>query len=90
MATCTQSYTILLTDIIPFALVACLMDSTVCCFTPSSAPTTSTTMSVTLAPLALIVSNAAWPGVSMNVIVLSVPLMLTAKGRQQGFQSVLQ
>ena len=36
--------------------------------TPSSAATTSTTMSVTCAPRARIAVNAAWPGVSMNVI----------------------
>jgi hypothetical protein len=36
--------------------------------TPSSAATTSTTMSVTLAPRARMAVNAAWPGVSMKVI----------------------
>ena len=36
--------------------------------TPSSAATTSTTMSVTLAPRARMAVKAAWPGVSMNVI----------------------
>ena len=35
---------------------------------PSSAATTSTTMSVTLAPRARIAVKAAWPGVSMKVI----------------------
>ena len=36
--------------------------------TPSSAATTSTTMSVTSAPRARIAVNASWPGVSMNVM----------------------
>ena len=36
--------------------------------TPSSAATTSTTMSVTLAPRARIAVKAAWPGVSRKVI----------------------
>ena len=44
------------------------MASTVCGMTPSSAETTSTTMSVTLAPRARISVNAAWPGVSMKVM----------------------
>ena len=43
--------------------------SIVCGMTPSSAATTSTTMSVTLAPRARIAVKAAWPGVSMKVIV---------------------
>jgi hypothetical protein len=43
------------------------MASIVCGITPSSAATTSTTMSVTLAPRARIEVNASWPGVSMNV-----------------------
>ena len=43
--------------------------STVCGITPSSAATTSTTMSVTFAPRARMAVNASWPGVSMNVIV---------------------
>ena len=42
--------------------------SSVCGFTPSSAATTRTTMSVTWAPRARIAVNASWPGVSMNVI----------------------
>ena len=41
--------------------------SIVCGFTPSSAATTSTAMSVTWAPRARIAVNASWPGVSMNV-----------------------
>ena len=40
--------------------------STVCGMTPSSAATTTTTMSVTSAPRARIAVNAAWPGVSMK------------------------
>ena len=53
-----------------FAALAWLIASTVCGMTPSSAATTSTTMSVTLAPRARIAVNAAWPGVSMKVIFL--------------------
>ena len=51
------------------AAFAWLSASTVCGITPSSAATTSTTMSVTSAPRARIAVNASWPGVSMNVIV---------------------
>ena len=40
----------------------------VCGMTPSSAATTSTTTSVALAPRARMAVNAAWPGVSRNVI----------------------
>ena len=47
---------------------AWLMASIVCGITPSSAATTSTTMSVAWAPRARICVNAAWPGVSMKVI----------------------
>ena len=43
------------------------MASTVCGMTPSSAATTSTTMSVTLAPRARMAVNASWPGVSRKV-----------------------
>ncbi len=49
------------------AALAWAIASAVCGITPSSAATTSTTMSVTLAPRARICVNAAWPGVSMNV-----------------------
>ena len=49
------------------AALAWLMASTVCGITPSSAATTSTTMSVTLAPRARMAVNASWPGVSMKV-----------------------
>ena len=48
--------------------MAWLIASIVCGMTPSSAATTSTTMSVTLAPRARIAVKAAWPGVSMKVI----------------------
>ena len=44
------------------------MASTVCGLTPSSAATTSTTMSVTWAPRWRMAVNASWPGVSMKVI----------------------
>ena len=47
---------------------ACAIASFVCGITPSSAATTSTTMSVTFAPRARIAVNASWPGVSRNVI----------------------
>ena len=50
------------------AALAWLIASTVCGMTPSSAATTSTTMSVTLAPRARMAVKAAWPGVSMKVI----------------------
>jgi hypothetical protein len=47
--------------------------SFVCGITPSSAATTSTTISVTEAPLALIPVNAACPGVSRKVILFTPP-----------------
>jgi hypothetical protein len=50
------------------AALAWRMASTVCGMMPSSAATTSTTMSVTWAPRARIAVKAAWPGVSMKVI----------------------
>ena len=50
------------------AALAWLIASTVCGITPSSAATTSTTMSVTLAPRWRMAVNASWPGVSMKVI----------------------
>ena len=49
------------------AALACWMASMVCGMTPSSAATTRTTMSVTLAPRARIAEKAAWPGVSRKV-----------------------
>ena len=54
------------------AALAWRIASMVCGITPSSAATTSTTMSVTLAPRARMAVNASWPGVSMNVILLAV------------------
>ena len=51
-----------------FAALAWSSASTVCGITPSSAATTSTTMSVTPAPRARIAVNASCPGVSMKVI----------------------
>ena len=53
------------------AAVAWSIASIVCGITPSSAATTSTTMSVACAPRARMAVKAAWPGVSMNVIRLS-------------------
>ena len=50
-----------------FAAFAWVLASTVCGITPSSAATTSTTMSVARAPRARIAVNAAWPGVSRKV-----------------------
>ncbi len=44
------------------------MASKVCGITPSSAATTSTTTSVTLAPRARMRVKASWPGVSMKTI----------------------
>ena len=52
------------------AALAWLIASIVWGMTPSSAATTSTTMSVASAPRARIWVNAAWPGVSRKVIVL--------------------
>lgn len=47
----------------------------VCFLTPSVAETTSTIMSVTLAPLRRIFEKASWPGVSMKVIFYPWQLM---------------
>jgi hypothetical protein len=52
-----------------FAAFAWTMASFVCGMTPSSAATTSTTMSVTLAPRARICVNASCPGVSRKTTV---------------------
>ena len=54
-------------------LAACawLKASSVCGMTPSLAATTSTTMSVTVAPRARMALKAAWPGVSRKVICCS-------------------
>ena len=50
------------------AYLAWLSASIVWGMTPSSAATTSTTMSVAWAPRARMAVNASWPGVSMKVI----------------------
>ena len=50
------------------AACACRMASIVCGWTPSSAATISTTISVAWAPRARMFVNASWPGVSRNVI----------------------
>ena len=50
------------------AALAWLSASMVWGMTPSSAATTSTTMSVASAPRARMAVNASWPGVSMKVI----------------------
>ena len=50
------------------AALAWAIASLVCGMTPSSPATTSTTMSVTLAPRARMAVNASWPGVSRKVI----------------------
>ena len=72
---CASGLSILLiaTTTVTSAAFAWLMDSTVCGITPSSAATTSTAMSVTLAPRARMAVNASWPGVSRNVIEASPP-----------------
>lgn len=57
--------------------IACLIDSTVCGITPSSAATTRTTISVSLAPLPLIAEKAACPGVSKKVIDLPERIALS-------------
>ena len=53
------------------AALAWSIASTVCGITPSSAATTITAMSVTLAPRARMAVKASWPGVSRKVIVWS-------------------
>ena len=65
----TPGLSILLTATISgtSAAWACLMASIVCGITPSSAATTSTTMSVTEAPRARMAVKASWPGVSRKV-----------------------
>ena len=62
------------------AALAWLIASTVWGMTPSSAATTSTTMSVTSAPRARMAVKASWPGVSMKVIRLAVA---TRPGRRR-------
>jgi hypothetical protein len=58
---------------------AWLSASIVCGMTPSSAATTSTAMSVTIAPRARMAVNASWPGVSMKVIARSLPSVRCAR-----------
>ncbi len=57
------------------AALAWSIASSVCGFTPSSAATTMTAMSVTRAPRARIAVKASWPGVSRKV--MSLPLWWT-------------
>src|SRR5438477_181057 len=72
---CASGLSILLiaTTTVTSAALAWLIDSTVCGITPSSAATTSTAMSVTLAPRARMAVKASWPGVSRKVIDASPP-----------------
>ena len=63
-----RSILLIATTIGTFAAFACSIASIVCGITPSVAATTRITRSVTFAPRARISVNAAWPGVSMNVI----------------------
>ncbi len=63
-----RSILLMATTIGTSAARAWLMASMVWGMTPSSAATTSTTMSVTSAPRARMAVKAAWPGVSMKVI----------------------
>ena len=53
---------------VPLAAFACSIASTVVSITLSSAAMTRIMISVTDAPRALMDVNAAWPGVSRNVI----------------------
>ena len=64
----SRSILFIATTIGTSAALAWLIASIVCGMTPSSAATINTTMSVTCAPRARILVNAAWPGVSRNVI----------------------
>jgi hypothetical protein len=65
---CGRSTLLIATTIGTPAFLACEMASIVCGMRPSSAATTSTTMSVTCAPRARMAVNASWPGVSRKVI----------------------
>ena len=67
----SRSILLTATSIGTSAAFAWSIASIVCGITPSSAATTMTTMSVTSAPRARIAVKAAWPGVSMKLIVLS-------------------
>ena len=70
-----RSHLFIATTIGTPAALACFIDSIVWGLTPSSAATTKITMSVNLDPLALISVNAAWPGVSIKVILLELWLI---------------
>ena len=62
------SILLIATMIFVFAACACAIASSVCGITPSSALTTSTTISVTFAPRERMRVNASWPGVSMKTM----------------------
>jgi hypothetical protein len=68
MLACSRSILLMATTIGTSAALAWFSASVVCGITPSSAATTSTTMSVAWAPRARMAVNASWPGVSMNVM----------------------
>ena len=68
---CSRSILLMATTIGAPDALAWLSASTVCGMTPSSAATTSTTMSVASAPRARMAVNASWPGVSMKVMTRS-------------------
>ncbi len=68
MLACSRSTLLMATTIGTSAALAWLSASMVCGITPSSAATTSTTMSVASAPRARMAVNASWPGVSMKVM----------------------
>ena len=63
----SRSILLIATTIGTSAALAWLSASMVWGMTPSSAATTSTTMSVASAPRARMAVNASWPGVSMKV-----------------------
>ena len=70
-----RSHLLMATMIVTWASRACWIASRVCGMMPSSAAMMMTAMSVRFAPRAHIALNAAWPGVSRNVI--SRPWMST-------------
>jgi hypothetical protein len=70
MLTFGRSILLSATTIGTSAALAWAIASWVCGITPSSAATTSTTTSVTLAPRARMAVKASWPGVSTKVIFL--------------------
>ena len=67
------SILLIATTIGTLAALAWSIASRVCGMTPSSAATTSTTTSVTLAPRARISVNASWPGVSRKTTLRPSP-----------------